>query len=262
MRVFVAALKLIAFLILNIVIVPTQTVILLFTKGALSRPLPLLYMKAVVTIFRIRVHSEGTPYQDQQCLYMSNHLSYLDIPVIGSIISPSFVSKADVANWPIFGYLAQLRQTAFIGRAKADTSAAARTVSAFIERGESLIIFPEGTSTDGRNVLDFKSSLFSLALNEDKPDLHVQPLTVFMASANGNPIKDQDSRDLYAWHRNMDTELPEHLWRFAKGRGAEIYVVFHEALRAQDFEDRKTLAKATHEAVSKGHTELTSRFTT
>lgn len=252
MRGIIASLKIIAFVFLCLFIVPPQIVALFITKGPASRILPHIWMKCVVFVFGIHIHLDGTPYKERQVLYMSNHLSYLDIIVLGSLLKCSFVSKNDVAKWPVFGFLAGLRQTAYIGRAKGDLKTASKAVSSFIERGEDLIIFPEGTSTDGQEVIPFKSSLFSLALSPDKPDLHIQGITLHVLYADKKTIETQSDRDLYAWHRNMDDALHTHLWRFAKARGAHIKVIFHDPKRAHDFEDRKTLAKAVHKTVSNG----------
>ncbi len=259
MNILIAWIKLTLFFFISLILVPPQIIVLCFTRGAASRPIPKLWMRLVCAIFQIKVSVQGQIFKQGQCLYMSNHMSYLDIPTLGAVLDCSFVSKQDVANWPVFGFLANLRQTAYIGRERADTSNASRAVSAFLNRGESLIIFPEGTSTDGREVIPFKSSLFALPLSATNQNLFIQPVTLVMSKVNGAALVSQDDRDLYAWHRDMDTELPAHLWRFAQSGGAEITVRFHDAFAANTFNDRKALANATFEAVSLGHADLTQR---
>lgn len=247
-----ACLKLLGFLICVILVIPAQGTVLLFTKGSLSYHLPFIWHNAVRSIFCIRFEIVGRPQKEHQTLYMSNHLSYLDIPVIASVLKASFVAKSEVEGWALFGFLSKLQQTAFIQRKASEARNVKSQLQNRIAAGESLIIFPEGTSTRGYEVVPFKSSLFALAKGEDTPDLYVQPMTINILEIDGRPPQNKEERDLYAWPREMELELHEHLWRFAKIRGARIQLVFHEPLRAQDFENRKTLAKACYEHVSKG----------
>jgi 1-acyl-sn-glycerol-3-phosphate acyltransferase len=161
------------------------------------------------------------------------------------------VAKADVASWPVFGFLAKLQQTAFISRARGDAAKGRNALGKMLAEGKSLIIFPEGTSTDGSELFPFKSSMFSLALRENADRLLIQPFSLKVDLIDGHGVVTQDDRDLYAWHYKMTTELPEHLWRFANTSGVNITLTFHEPLKAADYADRKMLAKTCHERVSK-----------
>ena len=253
MRKFIAVLKMIAFAVVSLLTIPPQWILLLFYRGKYAYIMPHIWMRLVCVIFGIRVEKLGQPYKESQVLYMSNHLSYLDIPAISSLICyGSFVAKKDVAKWPVFGFLSTLQQTAFISRSRGDAKKEANALDNMLQSGKNLVIFPEGTSTDGREVLDFKSSLFSIAFQEGLDDLKIQPVTVQMKTVDGQVPDTQDIRDIYAWHRDMDTELPEHLWRFAQSRGAVIQITFHDIISVNDHADRKTLAKASHIAVSNG----------
>ena len=250
MKNIIAAFKFFLFILLCLIIVPLQLLLMLLHKGQGAYILPQIWHKCVCAIFKIKIKIIGSPYTNSQTKYVSNHISYLDIPVMASILRASFVAKKDVASWPVFGMLSKLQQTAFISRDRADAKQARNALDNMLDAGKSLIIFPEGTSTDGKEVLPFKSSLFSIALKENLPDLLVQPITIKMESVDGREIKTQEDRDLYSWHINMDTPLGEHLWHFAKNSGAEISLNFHPPIKAHDYEDRKTLAKACHKAVS------------
>lgn len=255
MRVVLAVFKMAAFLLLCLAVIPVQALILVFHDGKYARLVPYFWMNGVCKIFGIRVKASGVPYTDQQTIYVSNHLSYLDIPVIGSLLKVRFVSRKDAGNWPLFGWLVKLGQTAFVERSRGAIKGDAGAVSAVLERGFSLVIFPEGTSTDGLEVLPFKSSLFSLAMREDIPDLNIQPITLRVLNADNKPLKTQDDRDIYAWHRGLDTPFFVHLWLFAQRKGAEISVTFHPPVKANDYKDRKTLAKACYDTVSNGLTQ-------
>jgi len=252
MNAVVAGLKMAAFALIVILVIPTQGLFVLLYKGPATYYVPQLWHNCVRLIFGIKYRIEGTPFTDSQTLYISNHLSYLDISTIGSILRASFVAKKDVESWPLFGLLSKLQQTAFISRDRADAAKAKSALVNMIAAGKSLIIFPEGTSTDGRNVLPFKSSLFSLALHGNNENLYIQPVTIALETVDGHEVKTQEDRDLYAWHVDMTTELHHHLWRFAQSKGASLVIKFHPPLKASDYKDRKILAKACHDHVSNG----------
>ena len=255
-----ASFKFFSFIILCAVIVPAQSVLLFIHKGKNAYFLPFLWQKGVCAIFGIKVHITGKPYTKSQTLYMSNHTSYLDIPAIGSVLKASFVAKEDVASWPVFGFLSKLQQTAFISRNRAKATTVKNALETILDDGKSLIIFPEGTSTEGTEVLPFKASLFSLAFRENTKAISIQPITLNIKTVDNKEIKTQEERNIYAWPLHMDTPLGEHLWRFAQSRGAEIELHFHAPVKASNFADRKMLAKACYNTVSNGLTSLNTRI--
>lgn len=239
-----------------ILMAPLQWALLtVYGSGPAAYSLPWLWHRLICRAFGITIRIEGTPHTKSQTIFVGNHISYLDIPAIGSTLRGSFVAKKDVASWPVFGILARLQQTGFIDRSRTAALTESSAMSAMLDQGKTLIIFPEGTSTDGREVLPFKSSLFSLMLGAQRKELIIQPFTLSMTLVDGHAPESQDARDLYSWHRDMDTDLGVHLWRFAKSRGAVITLHFHDALRAADYQDRKELAKICHKAVSEGLAE-------
>ena len=248
-----AIFKMLLFMLLTLLVVLIQPLILAVHRGRYSYVVPKFWHSCVCLIFSIKVNVEGTPYTDEQTIYLSNHLSYLDIPVIGSLLTASFVAKADVASWPLFGFLSKLQQTAFISRARQDAKKETNSLTNMIgKEGKSIIVFPEGTSTDGKTVRSFKSSLFSIATEANNENLRVQPFTISMISTNKKRVETQEDRDLYAWHLEMDTELHYHLWSFAKSKGARITLTFHPPILARDYQNRKELSKICHENVLGG----------
>tara|TARA_B100001179_G_C18593522_1_gene405929 strand:- start:1377 stop:1943 length:567 start_codon:yes stop_codon:yes gene_type:complete len=183
--------------------------------------------------------------QSASCLYVSNHISYLDIPVIGSVLKASFVAKEEVRNWPVFGFLSTLQQTAFIKRNRSAASEGTSELNNFLKDGKNLILFPEGTTSNGTEVLPFKSSFFQVATTGNVQ--HVQPFTVKINQVNGIEPVIQSDYDIYAWHGDMD--LAPHLWKFAKSKGAVIDLVFHDSLTLSANSDRKTLCNHSYEKV-------------
>lgn len=230
--------------------VPLQLVVMLLRRSKPAYTIPWLWHKGVCCILGLNIIIEGLPCTDRQVIFISNHLSYLDIPVIGSMLKASFVAKGDVANWPVFGFLSRLQQTAFISRAKSTLGNDKNNLESMLKDGRSMIIFPEGTSTDGRTVVPFKSSLFSIALGDDGTDIWLQPMTLSIVNVNGQIPDDQNIRDLYAWYGDMT--LVPHLSAFGKSRGATIKMTFHPPFRARATPDRKILARNCYEAVRQG----------
>jgi 1-acyl-sn-glycerol-3-phosphate acyltransferase len=248
-----AVIRMLLFLCICLIVVPIQLCVLLVTKGPAAYVAPHIWHKAVCLIFGIKVQVNGVISTDAQTLFVSNHISYLDIPAIGSVLqNASFIAKKDVSGWPVFGFLSKLQQTAFISRSRADAQKGAQDLDALLDAGKNLTVFPEGTSTDGVVVRPFKSSLFSIAVDEKRPDLLVQPFTIKVLATNGARPETQDERDIYAWHVDMDTELHIHLWRFAKSNGTQLALTFHDPLPVKEYNDRKLLAKACHDTVSNG----------
>lgn len=251
-----AGLKFMAFFLWCCLVVPLQGLVLLLHKGQGLYVIPHIWHKGVCLIFGLRVDYAGTPHTTGQTFFVFNHVSYLDIPVIGSVIKASFVAKEDVAGWPVFGFLSRLQNTAFISRKARDAGNEKNRLEDMLAEGRSLIVFPEGTSTDGAQVLPFKSSLFSLALVErPSGSLMIQPVTLELLTVDGAPVShnnvsDNKKRDLYAWYGEMT--LPPHLWDFAKCRGARIRLHFHAPRDASAYTCRKALAQECRRDVAGG----------
>jgi lyso-ornithine lipid O-acyltransferase len=246
-----AAFKFIMFALLCVYVTVTQTIILSFYRGPASYLIPQSWQNAVRKVFGIKVIVEGKPERKRQTMYVSNHLSYLDIPVVGSFVRGSFVARGDLSRWPLFGYLAKMQQTIFISRERQDAAAGKDMIEKILSEGKNLIIFAEGTSSAGENVLPFKSSLFSLAMeNPTGKPLLVQPVTISLLSVDGRPATDVAVRDLYAWHRDMT--LPPHITQFARLKGATLKLTFHPPRDAADYRDRKTLCHDCYNDVQNG----------
>lgn len=252
MRSVVASLKMSAFALTCLITIPFQLFILLFTRGAPAYVLPHYWAIVICAVFRIKIIKSGEVTRNGQVIYVSNHISYLDIPALSSLLYGSFVAKKDVAGWPVFGFLSKLQQTAFISRERKDAAAMGAALDTMLRGGKNMVIFPEGTSTDGRDIYPFKSSLFSIFLKDDIKHIQIQPITIRIEKTGGRSIESQEDRDLYAWHLHMDTPLHEHLWRFAKHGGAELRIIFHPPITTKITNNRKELAKLCHDAVCHG----------
>ncbi len=211
-----------------------------------------LFHKMACFVFGIKVRIHGTPreYGDTPTVFTSNHVSHLDIPVLGSHLNARFVAKAEVSDWPVMGQFARTQRTIFIERTKSALEGAKDTIGAAIGEGFNIILFAEGTSTDGREVKPFKASLFQMFYEEKPVTAMVQPVAIVIESAGGRKPDDQVTRDIYAWWRAEESFAP-HLWKFAKSGGAVINVHYLPVLDPKAFADRKALAHAAGEAVAR-----------
>ncbi|MEQ9146267.1 MAG: lysophospholipid acyltransferase family protein [Parvibaculaceae bacterium] len=239
-----AATKLTAFILSALVLIPVQWVGVKL-KRPYSKALPRRFHRLLCAIIGIRVVVRGTPYRDGPCLLASNHNSYLDIPVLGSVTPLSFVAKKEVAGWPFFGTLARLQETVFVDRERRTKAAAtANEIHQRIAGGDTLVLFPEGTSSDGNRVLPFKSALMAVAQmavggGEDPEPVSVQPVSITYTKLCGIPMGRQ-FRPYFAWYGDMD--LGPHLWE-AFGLGPfEVVVEFHEPVTLDAHGNRKKLA--------------------
>lgn len=243
-------LKLGGFLLWCLIMVPPQLIMMLLSGRKPAYTLPYFWHKGVCALFGLKVLIEGTPCTDRQVIFVCNHMSYLDIPVIGSVLKASFVAKSEVAQWPVFGFLSRLQQTAFISRSKTTLGSDKNNLETMLKDGRSLIIFPEGTSTDGRSVVPFKSSLFSIAVSADAlaNDIWLQPMTLSLTMVDRQSPAAQTLRDMYAWYGDMN--LAPHLAAFTRIRGATVKITFHPPIQARALPDRKKLALVCHEQIA------------
>ncbi len=238
-----------AYLSLTFFLMPVQ-MIAVSLGSEFAVKLPLFYHRLCARIlgFQIRVH--GRIEREGPVLFACNHTSYTDIAILGAILPASFVAKAEVASWPLFGILAKLQRTVFVARRGPKAAAQRDEMIRRLERGDNLILFPEGTSSDGNAVLPFKSALFSVAqVRPNDSPLRVQPVSVAYTRLDGMPIG-RALRPYFAWYGDMT--LAPHFWELAGLGHATVDVVFHPPVTIDAYENRKQLADACFAAVAYG----------
>lgn len=252
MRGLISLLKLLAFILWSLISIPTQGLsAFIFDNTRKFFIFPKIYNSVVCKIYGIKIHIKGTPDTTNHVVFVGNHLSYIDISVLGSTLPATFISKADVKKWPIFGILAALTQTVFIERNREAAAKCIADIKKALEKDRSLILFPEGTSTQGIEVLPFKSSIFDLFLNKNLKDkLLIQPFTLSIQKIDGREVASPKDHDLYAWYADM-TMVP-HLWALGKSKGIELLLTFHPARTATNYDDRKKLANDCHSDTQQG----------
>lgn len=250
MRELASIIKLSAFAIWCLIAIPFQAIVLKFAKGKTSYVIPQFWHKYVCRIFGLNFEIIGKPVKKRQVFFVGNHLSHFDIFILGSIIRASFVAKDDLAKSPVVAFFCRLQQTAFISRSSGQASAVRNNIQEMLDKGKSIILFAEGTSTRGETVLPFKSSLFSLPLAYAEKGLQIQPFTIKLLEVDGKPADSKELRDLYAWDRDNPIEMAPHIINFCQTRGARLQVIFHAPVTVIPGEDRKILAARIQEIVA------------
>lgn len=130
---------------------------------ALEDAIVMLWNKTVCRILGLRIQMQGR-FDPEARLMVANHISWLDIIALGSQFPCLFIAKGDVAEWPVVGYLAKGIGTLFVKRGEArQTNATAELMAWRLRQGRRLLLFPEGTTTEGKTVLRFHSKLFQPA---------------------------------------------------------------------------------------------------
>jgi len=245
----VATLRFLAFVGWTLIALPPYLLLMALRWSGYTRYVR-FYFRVVARLIGFHVVVKGaSPSAARPTLFISNHASYLDIIVLGSVLDANFVAKAEVAGWPGFGFLSRIARTVFVNRARGATARERDQLSTRLHEGDSLILFPEGTSDDGNRVLPFKSSLFAVAQmrTSDGQALPVQPVSLAYTKLDGQPMG-RALRPFYAWYGDMT--LAGHLFQ-ALGLGqVTIEVVFHPTITIADFTDRKALANHCHDVVS------------
>ena len=189
-------------------------------------------------------------------VYISNHSSWLDILVLGGWLNACFISKEEVGTWPVIGWIAKLGRTVYVRRQRSSTGRERDDMRERLAGGDNLILFPEGTSSDGSRVLPFRSAFLSIAEQpvtaDGKPPL-VQPVSVVYDRLGYLPAG-RSSRPLFAWYGDMD--IGSHFWRLAQHGGLRATILLHPPVDPAQFASRKALAQATWNVVADGAAAL------
>lgn len=230
-----------AFLGLTLPLMPLQY-LFVKTGSRHARTLPHWYHRKVCRLLGVRVHIAGEVVPDKPVLIVANHVSWLDIIVLSSVAPLSFIAKAEVDGWPVINALARLQRTVFVNRKRRiEVKDKAGEIAERLNGGDRLVLFAEGTSSDGNRVLPFKSSLFAAvgdASGDDKAAL-VQTAAVVYTHFHGLPLN-RNQRPMIAWYGDMD--MLSHGWAFLKGGPVDVRVVMGEPVSMGQFGNRKQLS--------------------
>lgn len=245
-----AARRLMLMLAWTLLCIPLQTVLLLI-GGRPPIVLARVYHAVLCRIGGIRVRLVGQPARPapgRPVLFLSNHQSWADILVLGGRLEACFVSKAEIGTWPLVRTVARLGRTVYVTRRRSDTARERDELVARLACGDSLILFPEGTTSDGVRVLPFRSAFLAAAEAEGVHPI-VQPVSLVFDRLDGLPVT-RPHRPHFAWYGGMD--IARHAWALLGRRSSGATILLHHPLDPRDFASRKALSEAAWEVVDRG----------
>lgn len=249
-------------LVWTLLCMPVQLLLILL-PGPAKVGFARLYWSGMCRLIGLHVRVIGAPVAQAKAeggsrpvVFVSNHSSWLDVLVLGGRLNACFIAKDEVARWPLIGTIAKLGRTVYVRRTRTSTGRERDNMRARLSAGDNLILFPEGTTSDGSRVMPFRSAFLSVAelpvTLDGRPPI-VQPVSVVYDRLAGLPTG-RASRPLFAWYGDMS--FSTHFWRLAQQRGLRVTVLLHTPLDPATFPSRKALARATWTAVADGASTL------
>jgi len=239
---FRAMRRIVSIILWTLIAIPIQA-FLMVMPGRLNVGFGKAYHRGIAWLLGVRIQVIGAAVRSPATLYVSNHSSWLDVVVLGATLEAPFVAKREVGEWPLIRIVARLGRTVFVTRTRTGTKGEAGLIREHLSAGESLILFPEGTTSDGGRVLPFRSAFLSVADTART----VQPVSVVFDRLGGLPACRRD-RPLFAWYG--DTDIATHVWRLARRPGARATIVLHAPLDPATYPDRKALTAACAEVIA------------
>lgn len=211
-----------------------------------ARVLPMYFHRITCALLGLKVERIGQLAHPGPALVVSNHSSWLDIVIIGSLAPLSFVAKKEVASWPLFGLMAKLQNTIFIDRnRRRGTHEASDQMAERLAAGEIIVLFAEGTSSDGNRVLPFRSAVIGAieraAVSHGYGEVPAQPMALACTAMRGLPVNRHERASL-SWFGDM--ALLPHMWYVLRSLPLDYTVSIGEPLQPGNFADRKALTRA------------------
>jgi 1-acyl-sn-glycerol-3-phosphate acyltransferase len=219
------------------------------------------YYRLLRLLLRVRVRVVGAPVRDHPVLIVANHVSWLDIVLLGSVAPVAFIAKREIADWPLIGQGAKAQRSIFVDRTRRhQTAEAIAEIAQRLADGTPVVLFAEGTSSDGNRVLPFRSALVGAArdaLAQIKPaqQVLVQPLSICYTRFQGLPMGRQH-RPIVAWYGDLD--FMPHMKEFIRRGAVDAVVTWGEPIAYGGATDRKALVKSLESTV-RGLTTATLR---
>jgi 1-acyl-sn-glycerol-3-phosphate acyltransferase len=231
-----------ALLALTLVLLPFHLMALAFDLR-LQRTIPRLYHRVLCAMIGVRIREIGRRSTASPTLILSNHVSWLDITVISALAPVVFVAKSEVARWPVFGMLARLQRTVFVDRSRRHRTAAVNAeIARRLADGDPVVLFAEGTSSDGNRVLEFRSALVgAMAQVEPEHEVLLQPASIGYTRVQGVPLG-RRHRPLVAWYGDLD--FTPHFKEMVRRGPFDVTVTFGEPVRIDGSQDRKAVARS------------------
>jgi len=234
----------------GVVLAPVQAFIV---KTGIGDPtiLPQFWHRIVLGALGLRVTVHGKIAAERPLMLASNHISWSDILAISSVAKVCFIAKSELGGWPIFGTLARLQRTVFVERERRRKSGEqASELATRLARGDVMVLFAEGSTSDGNMIMPFKSTLFGaaeMAVREHATEkVWIQPVAVSYVRLHGMPMGRQH-RTLAAWMGDMD--LIPHFLAILREGAIDVAIHFGEPAEFSAQSDRKLVTRRMEEEV-------------
>jgi len=210
------------------------------------RSIPGIYHRMICRLLGVRITEIGACQPGRPLLVVSNHTSWLDIPVITAVSPVVFVAKREVATWPLFGLLARLQRSVFVDRDRRHKVAEVNAeIAERLGAGDPVVLFAEGTSSDGNRVLPFRTALIGAARNvlarQGRAEgVYVQPLSVAYTCLHGIAMG-RYRRPVVAWYGSLD--LVPHVGALMRHGAIDVVLTWGDPIACDGGTDRKLLAR-------------------
>jgi 1-acyl-sn-glycerol-3-phosphate acyltransferase len=195
------------------------------------------YWGGVAVLLGLRLTVHGGLAQARPVVFVANHCSWLDIVALGAVLPGCFVAKADVDGWPLINLVARLGRTIFVSRARGGVARERADLAGRLAAGDNIILFPEGTTSDGARVLPFSSAFLAIAAAPARP--HLQPVTLVYDRLDGLPMRLAD-RPTVSWYGDMD--LAPHYARLGRIKRIHATILLDAPIPPGTVADRKVLS--------------------
>ena len=211
---------------------------------------PQIFHKGLCRLLRVKVICHGIPSEIQPTLFVINHISWLDMPVVGKTLQGSFVANEEVKAYPVIGLLAKLQETIFIARTRPSVKVHKDDMQDHLEKGDNMFLFPEGTSSNGLVTHDFKSTYFALAeRHAGDQALCVQPVTLAYSQMDNMYVTRNIMKSI-AWVG--DENFLNHIWEFLKSGNVTAELRFHPPVTIEAYDSRKDMAADCQRVIAEG----------
>ena len=184
--------------------------------------LPRLFHRLACTCLGLRVTTIGHPEVNKSTLLVSNHISWTDILVIGSVTNATFVAKSDIARWPVVGFMASMQKTIYVDRTRRrDATRTSEEMASRLASGGDVLLFAEGQSDIGTHVLPFRSSLVGSAqtamIESGARNVVIQPIAIAYTHLQNMPVS-RNERAMIAWIKSKS--IGENIRDILSGRSS------------------------------------------
>ncbi len=236
--------------VMTLVLAPVH-LLALWLDLPLARTIPHIWHRGACFLIGIRLHVKGSVDPRRPLLLAANHASWCDILVMGALAEVVFIAKSDMRDWPVFGWLARLQRTIFVEREeKRKAGAQVNDIAARLGSGDIVVLFPEGTTSDGNALLQFKTSLFGAAsvatAGSPGRQVHVQPVSIAYTGVHGMAMG-HFHRPIVAWPG--DVPLLSHLLGVLREGAIDVTVTFGESVDFNENSSRKQLARSMEDKI-------------